>query len=214
MLSRRLLIATLAATLLWGGAAEAAKPATTAASKRRKRTSKRRKAKNPTGGPKRGATRPASSQAVPLPALTWLRGQLAAAQKTGKGSDLATLLLTGVLEGALPQALHTHYALSGLGKALRKGAMDSDVVAGMAADMAGNLRNGARTYRALGAHKAFGQLAGTFAAFAALSGQGAAAADALAAWAKGRGTPAAFDKALEAYRAAVDAFNAQLRGGR
>ena len=162
--------------------------------------------------PKQGMK--ASADAGVVHALAWLRAEMAKSAKAGKPSELASLLLGGILENAFTQALHSHYALAGLGKALHKGAMERTTVQAMAQDMARNLRQGERTFRALAGAKALGQLAGMFGALAKLSVDGGAAATALATWAgKADGSALPFDQALEAYRVGVQAFAQQVRGG-
>ncbi len=206
-----------------GGAAASPTPTATplqgkkAAGKRSAGKKVRRSKKKPVSAAKGPKKQPVSAGERPVCApevLTWLRGQLAAAQKSGKPSELASLLLSGILENAFTQALHSHYALAGLGKALQKGAMDRQAVQMMAQDMARNLRQGQRTFAALAGHKALGQLTAVFSSLAALSVSGSATATELATWAATKdGSVLGFDQALEHYRIGVEAFARQVRGG-
>lgn len=201
-----------------GGPSASPTPATAPTrSKKKPGKTTRHAKKNRAGAAKRPKKQPLSAAKTPVCApqvLTWLRGQLAAAQKSGKPSELASLLLGGILENAFTQALHSHYALAALGKALQKDAMDRQAVQIMAQDMARNLQQGQRTFTALAGHKALGQLTGVFSALAALSVSGSAAATELATWAATKdGSVLAFDQALETYRTGVEAFAGQVRGG-
>jgi len=155
----------------------------------------------------------AQKRADVVHALAWLRAQMTAASKANKPSDLASLLLGGILENAFTQALHSQYALAGLGQALHKGAMPRPTVQVMAQDMARNLRQGERTFRALAKAKALGQLAEIFGMLAKLSVDGYTAATALATWAaKADASALPFDQALETYRVGVEGFAQRVRG--
>lgn len=150
-------------------------------------------------------------------ALVAIRAHLAEAGRKGKPSDLATLMIGGLIELGFVQAIHGHYALAGVGQSHRSGAMSAASVQLAARDMERNYARLVTAYKALAGQAEFkGQLAGLFGSLAALCEQARLASVALGHWTEAKTSKAAataFETRLEAYRKAVAAFAKQTRGG-
>jgi hypothetical protein len=113
--------------------------------------------------------------------------------------------------------LHGHFALAGLGHALRGGGMKPDEVATMAATMAQNYKGLSETFLQLAGQKAFeGELAQLWREVAGLAKKGQTAAEALRQMALNPSESAhlaPFDAALEDYRSSLQALMTALQGG-
>lgn len=140
-----------------------------------------------------------------------------AAKPEAAGEDLASAVLVGMARTSLVATLHGHFALAGLGHALRSGGMKPDEVATMSATMAQNYRGIADTFVQLAGQKAFeGELAQLWREVAGIAQKGQAAAEALqqvALHPSDAAYLAPFDAALEAYRAALQALMTALQAG-
>lgn len=172
---------------------------------------------------KPGDAKPSEAKPAPLrqdPLLGRLLAALdkaLAAKPEAAGEDLASAVLVGMARTSLVATLHGHFALAGLGHALRGGGMKPDEVATMAATMAQNYKGIAETFVHLAAQKAFeGELAQLWREVAAIAQKGQAAAEALqqvALHPSDAAYLAPFDAALEAYRAALQALMTALQAG-
>lgn len=131
--------------------------------------------------------------------------------------DLASAVLIGMARTSLVATVHGHFALAGLGHALRGGAMKPDEVATMAATMAQNYKGLSETFLQLAGQKAFeGELAQLWREVAGLAKKGQTAAEALRQVALNPGENAhlgPFDAALEDYRSSLQALMTALQGG-
>lgn len=187
-------------------AGKAAKGATAKASKHKKSP------KSPSK-----SSKPAKPAATLAEALAAVRAHLAEAGRKGKPSDLATMMIGGLMELGFVQAIHGHYALAGVGQSYRSGAMAAPTVQLAARDMERNYGRLIAAYSALAAQDEFkGQLAGFFAGLSALCGQAQEASAALVKWTEAKddgALAAAFEARLEAYRKAVSDFARTSRGG-
>jgi len=178
-----------------------------------KKTTKKRKTRA-----KKGARSGKTKTPPTLPqAIAGVRAHLAAAGKANKPSDLATLMIGGLIELGFVQAIHGHYALAGVGQSHRSGAMAGPATQLAARDMARNFDRLALAYEGLAAQKEFrGQLATLYGDLAKLLRKAQLAAAALTHWSDARGDTArakAFEAAVENYRKGVAAFAKQTRGG-
>jgi len=151
------------------------------------------------------------THASPSPRLVDLvaHTRAALARSAGKADDLTDVLIGSIAETSLAQALHAHYALAGMGKALAAGAVPAEDALVIAQDLARNLGALGRSYERLAAVKAFhADLRAIFSELRGVSGAGHKAADALAALAK-----APRDKAaLEAFDAGITAYQGRVKG--
>jgi hypothetical protein len=131
--------------------------------------------------------------------------------------DLASAVLIGMARTSLVATLHGHFALAGLGHALRGGGMKPDEVATMAATMAQNYKGLSETFLQLAGQKAFeGELAQLWREVAGLAKKGQTAAEALRQVALNPSESAhlaPFDAALEDYRSSLQALMTALQGG-
>lgn len=156
----------------------------------------------------------ASSPAGTL--LASVRSELAQAQRDRRVSDLGGMLVAGTLEGAFTTLLHSAYALTSLGQALRCGAVPGADAVVVARETGRNLAAVASTWAELGKHPAFaGQGAAALGELAKTAGRGVAAAKALQQWADQADAATragAFEDALGQYREAVVALASALRG--
>lgn len=200
--------------LLAGPALGAGKAAKGPATKTIKRSAKRKSA------PSVRSARSAKTTSAPatLPeALAAVRAHLAAAGSKGEPSDLATMMIGGLIELGFVQAIHGHYALAGVGQSYRSGAMGAPSVQLAARDMERNFGRLIAAYSALAAQKEFkGQLAGFFTGLSDLCGWAQGTAGALVKWSEAkedRALATAFENSLEAYRKAVAEFARVNRGG-
>lgn len=120
------------------------------------------------------------------------------------GPDLAEALLIGVARSSLVAALHGHFALTGLGHALRSGAMKGPETAVMAATMAQNYKGLAVSFAMLAQQKDFdGELAQVWMSLGNLATLGHKACEAfglLAAEPADGARLAVFEAALDDYR--------------
>lgn len=132
-------------------------------------------------------------------------------------ADLASAVLVGMARTSLVATLHGHFALAGLGHALRGGGMKPDEVATMAATMAQNYRGLSEAFLQLAGQKAFeGELAQLWREVAGLAKKGQTAAEALrqvALHPSESAHLAPFDVALEDYRSSLQALMTALQGG-
>ncbi len=156
----------------------------------------------------------ASSPAGAL--LSAVRSELALAQRDRRVSDLGGVLVAGTLEGAFTTLLHSAYALTSLGQALRCGAVPGADAVVVAREIGRNLAAVASTWAELGKHPAFaGQGAAALSELAKTGGKGVAAAKALQQWADQADAATragAFEDALGQYREAVVIIATTLRG--
>lgn len=131
--------------------------------------------------------------------------------------DLASAVLIGMARTSLVATVHGHFALAGLGHALRGGAMKPDEVATMASTMAQNYKGLSEAFLQLAGQKAFeGELAQLWREVAGLAKKGQTAAEALRQVALNPGESAhlgPFDAALENYRSSLQALMTALQGG-
>lgn len=143
-----------------------------------------------------------------------LRQALDASRKANEDPDLTTTLLSGIAEVSLVSAIHGHYALAGVGQALRTGGMPAADVAVVARDMERNFEQLAQTYGRLAGQKSFHpQLVDIFRGLQILCGKAQSTAGALAFWADASadtGRVRAFESALDDYRGRVKALFASL----
>ncbi len=143
-----------------------------------------------------------------------LRRSLDASRKAGQEPDLTTALLSGIAEVSLITVIHGHYALAGVGQALRTGGMPAADVQVVAKDMAHNFEQLGQGYGRLAGQKAFDQgLIDIFKSLQILCGKGSQTAAALAAYAEASsesGRAHAFEAALDDYRGRVKALIASL----
>ena len=132
----------------------------------------------------------------------------------GQGPDPAGALLDAVAHASLVSVLHGHFALTGLGHAVKAGAINAQEVGTMAKTLATNYVALGKAFGNLAAHKQFaGELADIFRAVQALCGHAQTAGDALVAYAAAPNDTAvqlAFDSALENYRQRVAGLFVQL----
>ena len=146
--------------------------------------------------------------------LKSLRAALEASRKAAEEPDLTTALLSGIAEVSLISVIHGHYALAGVGQALRSGGMPAADVQVVARDMERNFAQLGQTYGRLGSQKAFDQgLIDIFKSLQILCGKGSQTAAALTAYAEASGEAArarAFEAALDDYRGRVKALIASL----
>lgn len=175
-----------------------------------RKTTKTTKTTKATKGASTAKPAPDSIEAV----QAWLRDHLATSARQGKGSDLATALLAGIFQLAMPAVVQGQYALAGTGQALRAGSLPADNAKAVAADVGQSLRTVGGVLSGFAARPQLkGQVADVFTALAALTIDGVAAADALAVYATERSSTArarAFEAALERYRSSTQALTARL----
>jgi hypothetical protein len=161
------------------------------------------------------AAKPVDKDALTLKRLVdALRTAIKASAKDD--ADLASLLLDAVAETSLATVIHGHYALAGVGQALRSGGMGADDTRAYAKDMAQNWQALSQMYNRLGGHKAFDpELRNIFQSLALMTEKAAQTAGLLANWAEltsDNSRAAAFEAALEDYRGRVKAFVATVQG--
>jgi hypothetical protein len=185
---------------------QATKPAETKAEPAKPEPAKSEPAKSPASTPDRD--------------LAKLVAQTAKALSTQPGAaqpDLALSVLVSLARSSMVSALHGHFALVGLGQALRSGGLPAPEVVTMATSMAQNYQGLAEAYGALAAQKSFApELANLFRSVQVLSQRANQTALALASYAAAPNEASrikAFEDALEDYRGRVQALFAQLEQG-
>jgi len=143
-----------------------------------------------------------------------LRASLDASRKAGQDPDLTTAMLSGIAEVSLISVIHGHYALAGVGQALRTGGMPAADVLVVARDMSHNFDQLGQAYGRLAAQKVFDQgLIDIFKSLQILCGKGGQTAALLAAYAEASSDSSrarAFESALDDYRGRVKALIASL----
>lgn len=143
-----------------------------------------------------------------------LRASLEQSRKAGADPDLTTALLSGIAEVSLISVIHGHYALAGVGQALRTGGMPAADVLVVARDMGRNFEQLSQSYGRLAGQKAFDQgLIDIFKSLQILCGRGSQTAAMLASYAEAASEPSrahAFENALDDYRGRVKALIASL----
>jgi len=207
---RRTLALALAATF---AVTATPSPAEAGAKKARKSRKARKTAKKAPAG-KAAAKAKAGDRDVAA-VHKWLREHIAATTKSGKPSDLATAMLGGLVQLAIPNLVHGHYALAGTGQAMRGGRMPEADVVVVASDIARNFEALGRIFAGFAARPALkGQVGRFFSRLQGLTVHGVTAAKALATYAKSptqQAAATAFENALERYRGAVRSFLGQLK---
>lgn len=170
-----------------------------------------------TGETKTGETKaPAAADQVLARLVAATQKALKAAPQPG-GPDLAMAVLVSLARSSMVSALHGHFALAGLGQAVRTGGMAASDVAVMARTMAQNYAGLAEAFGALAGQKSFEpELANLFASLQILAQRAQVASDALSQYATLPNEASkikAFEDALEDYRSRVQALFAQLEQG-
>lgn len=148
--------------------------------------------------------------------LTALRAALDASRKAGEDPDQAMLLLAGLVETSLVSVIHGHYALAGIGQAMRTGGMPPSEVQVVARDMERNFKTLAESYGRFAGQKALPvQIVDIFRSLQIVCSRAELTAGALAGWADASAEAArarAFEAALDDYRGRVRALMAGLPG--
>lgn len=158
--------------------------------------------------------RPATDKAPAL--LASLRRAVAeSAKSSGDKPDLAADLLRGVADLAMVNALHGHFALAGVGHAMRTGGIPVKEALEFARNMKDNFHMIAEDFNSMATQKAFDpELRDVFRSLQILAVHAEESAASLVAWALAPTEPAkahAFEAALEDYRSRVQGFYAALK---
>ena len=150
--------------------------------------------------------------------LATLDKALAAAAPTDdKQPDPAGALLETLARSSVVSVLHGHFALAGLGQALRMGGMPANEVGTMAKTLAANYESLGTAFGNLASHKQFaGELADIFRSVQVLCQYAKTVSVALAGYAalpNESGQAKAFEEALETYRSRLAALFVHLQAG-
>jgi hypothetical protein len=150
--------------------------------------------------------------------LAWLasvRKAVTAARKAGDTQDLGGAMLTSIANLSLVNALHGHFAMAGVGHALRSGGMPAKEVLEFAKNMQSNFHFISQDYDQLAAQKGFDDdLRGVFRSLQILATRAEQAAAALVSYAEAPTETSrahVFEAALEDYRSRVQGFYAALK---
>jgi hypothetical protein len=147
--------------------------------------------------------------------LASVRKALAAAAKPDEPAPLADAMVGAILNVSVVNVLHGHFALAGVGQALRAGGMSGEVAQEFARNMRDGWRALANDFQRLADQKAFdAELRDLFRTLATLAQRGEGAAGKLAEWAAqsaDTGRAAAFEAALEDYRGRAAALLGALK---
>lgn len=147
--------------------------------------------------------------------LASVRKAVADARKAGEKQDLGGAMLTTIANLSLVNALHGHFALAGVGQALRSGGIPAKEALEFANNMQQNFKFVAEDYDDMAGQKGFdADLRAVFRTLQILAGRAEHAAAALANYAAGSTDTARahlFEAALEDYRSRVQAFYAGLK---
>ncbi len=147
--------------------------------------------------------------------LANVRKAVADARKGGEKQDLGGAMLTTIANLSLVNALHGHFALAGVGQALRSGGIPAKEALEFAKNMRENFKFLAQDYDDLADQKGFdADLRDVFRTLQILAGRAEHASAALVSYAEGSTDTArahVFEAALEDYRSRVQAFYAGLK---
>ncbi len=179
--------------------------------------------KGKTEEPKPAPTKAAPAQGLRADAqlaqlLAALDKALAAPAPTDdKQPDPAGALLETLARSSVVSVLHGHFALAGLGQALRMGAMPANEVGTMAKTLTANYESLGLAFGNLSNHKQFaGELADIFRSVQVLCQYAKTVSAALAGYAampNESGQAKAFEEALETYRSRLAALFVHLQAG-
>lgn len=147
--------------------------------------------------------------------LASVRKAVAESRKAGTVQDLGGAMLTSIANLSLVNALHGHFALAGVGHALRSGGMPAKEVLEFAKNMQANFHFVSQDYDQLANQTGFDQdLRGVFRQLQILATRADQAAAALVTYAEAPTETSrahAFEAALEDYRSRVQSFYAALK---
>jgi len=147
--------------------------------------------------------------------LASVRKAVAEARKAGEKQDLGGAMLTTIANLSLVNALHGHFALVGVGQALRSGGLAAKEALEFAKNMRENFKFVAQDYDDLANQKGFdADLRDVFRSLQILAARAEHASAALVSYAEGSTDTArahVFEAALEDYRSRVQAFYAGLK---
>lgn len=147
--------------------------------------------------------------------LASVRKALAAAAKPNEPAPLADAMVGAILNVSVVNVLHGHFALAGVGQALRAGGMSGEVAQEFGRNMRDGWRALANDFQRLADQRAFdAELRDLFRTLANLAQRGEGAAGKLTEWAAqsaDTGRAAAFEAALEDYRGRAAALLGSLK---